>query len=174
MGIDAVSPTKIDARARRSPRRSTENGRCAPAYYRPRGPAAADAACRPSRTSVRPTARDGLRETHSAVDRPHQRWTYPADRAGDMLRCRRWCSPPTGGVRCSVDGRKGGLIESGGVLDVNRETEMAYCRLPRGSAPTTSVDRLRWKGYLKPGSRDDASETTSSRSGSPISTCSTT
>lgn len=65
-------------------------------------------------------------------------------------------------MRVRVDGRKGGLIESEAFwIHVNRETEMP-ARIAddflAGLHRTTSVDRLRWKGYLKPGSRDDASE----------------
>ena len=65
-------------------------------------------------------------------------------------------------MRVRVDGRKGGLIESEAFwIHVNKETEMPS-RIAddflAGLHKTTSVDRLRWKGYLKPGSRDDAAE----------------
>src|SRR6202008_1041035 len=57
---------------------------------------------------------------------------------------------------------KGGLIESEAFwIHVNKETEMPS-RIAddflAGLHKTTSVDRLRWKGYSKPGGRDDASE----------------
>ena len=65
-------------------------------------------------------------------------------------------------MRVRVDGRKGGLIESEAFwININRETQMPS-RISddflEGLHKTTSVDRLRWKGYLKPGSRDDAFE----------------
>jgi len=84
----------------------------------------------------------------------------------DMLRCRRWCSGTSNRwceMRVRLDGKRGrGLIESEAFwININRETQMpsrisddflaSLCK-------TTSIDRLRWKGYLKPGSRDDASE----------------
>jgi acyl-ACP thioesterase len=83
----------------------------------------------------------------------------------DMLRCRRWCSGTSNRwceMRVRVDGRKGGLIESEAFwININRETQMPS-RISddflEGLHKTTSVDRLRWRGYLKPGSRDDASE----------------
>jgi len=82
-----------------------------------------------------------------------------------MLRCRRWCSGTSNRwceMRVRIDGRKGGLIESEAFwININRETQMPS-RIAddflEGLHKTTSVDRLRWKGYLKPGSRDDASE----------------
>ena len=83
-------------------------------------------------------------------------------------------------MRVRIDGRKGGLIESEAFwIHVNKETEMPS-RISDdfldGLHQTTSVDRLRWKGYLKPGGRDDRErrKSTSSRSESPTSTCSTT
>jgi len=65
-------------------------------------------------------------------------------------------------MRVRVDGRKGGLIESEAFwININRETQMPS-RISddflEGLHKTTSVDRLRWKGYLKPGSREDATE----------------
>ena len=83
----------------------------------------------------------------------------------DMLRLRRWCSGTSNRwceMRVRVDGRKGGLIESEAFwININRETQMP-ARIAddflAGLHKTTSVDRLRWKGYLKPGSRDDAAE----------------
>jgi acyl-ACP thioesterase len=83
----------------------------------------------------------------------------------DMLRLRRWCSGTSNRwceMRVRVDGRKGGLIESEAFwININRETEMPSRiaddfleRLHR----TTDIDRLRWKPYLKPGSRDTADQ----------------
>ncbi|HKI39037.1 MAG: acyl-[acyl-carrier-protein] thioesterase [Mycobacterium sp.] len=84
----------------------------------------------------------------------------------DMLRLRRWCSGTSNRwceMRVRIDGRRGrGLIESEAFwININRETEMP-ARIAddflESLYKTTSVDRLRWKGYLKPGSRDDAAE----------------
>ena len=83
----------------------------------------------------------------------------------DTLRLRRWCSGTSTRwceKRVRIDGRRGGLIESEAFwININRETQMPS-RIAddflAGLHKTTSVDRLRWKGYLKPGSRDDASE----------------
>src|ERR1700731_71479 len=85
---------------------------------------------------------------------------------GDMLRMRRWCSGTSNRwceMRVRIDGRRGhGLIESEAFwIHVNRETEMPARSADdflEGLYRTTSVERLRWKGYLKPGSRDDATE----------------
>ena len=65
-------------------------------------------------------------------------------------------------MRVRIDGRKGGLIESEAFwININRETQMPS-RISDdfldGLKKTTSIDRLRWKGYLKPGSREDAAE----------------
>jgi acyl-ACP thioesterase len=84
----------------------------------------------------------------------------------DMLRMRRWCSGTSNRwceMRVRIDGRRtGGLIESEAFwININRETQMPS-RIAddflAGLHKTTSVDRLRWKSYLKPGSRDDAVE----------------
>jgi acyl-ACP thioesterase len=83
----------------------------------------------------------------------------------DMLRLRRWCSGTSNRwceMRVRIDGRKGGLMESEAFwININRETEMPS-RIAddflEGLRRTTSVDRLRWKAYLKPGSREDASQ----------------
>ncbi|WP_077086467.1 acyl-[acyl-carrier-protein] thioesterase [Mycobacterium rhizamassiliense] len=83
----------------------------------------------------------------------------------DMLRMRRWCSGTSNRwceMRVRIDGRNGGLIESEAFwININRETQMPS-RISddflAGLHKTTSVDRLRWKGYLKPFSRDEASE----------------
>jgi acyl-ACP thioesterase len=83
----------------------------------------------------------------------------------DMLRCRRWCSGTSNRwceMRVRIDGRQGGLIESEAFwININRETQMP-ARISddflAGLHKTTSINRLRWKGYLKPGSREDATE----------------
>jgi acyl-ACP thioesterase len=83
----------------------------------------------------------------------------------DLLRLRRWCSGTSNRwceMRVRIDGRKGGLVESEAFwININRDTQMPS-RIAddflAGLHKTTSVDRLRWKGYLKPGSRDDAVE----------------
>jgi len=84
---------------------------------------------------------------------------------GDMLRMRRWCSGTSNRwceMRVRIDGRKGGLLESEGFwINFNRDTQTP-ARISddflAGLRKTTDVDRLRWKAYLKPGSRDDAAE----------------
>lgn len=83
----------------------------------------------------------------------------------DMLRCRRWCSGTSNRwceMRVRIDGRKGGLIESEAFwININRETQMPSRIADDFLASlhkTTSVDRLRWKGYLKPFTRGEASE----------------
>ena len=81
----------------------------------------------------------------------------------DMLRLRRWCSGTSNRwceMRVRIDGRKGGLIESEAFwININRETQ-GPARISDdfldGLQRTTDVDRLRWKAYLKAGSRDDA------------------
>jgi acyl-ACP thioesterase len=84
----------------------------------------------------------------------------------DMLRLRRWCSGTSNRwceMRVRIDGKRGrGLIESEAFwININRETQMP-ARIAddflEGLHKTTSIARLRWKGYLKPGSRDDATE----------------
>ncbi|CAJ1497493.1 acyl-[acyl-carrier-protein] thioesterase [[Mycobacterium] holstebronense] len=83
----------------------------------------------------------------------------------DMLRIRRWCSGTSNRwceMRVRIDGRKGGLVESEAFwININRETqgparisEDFLARLKR----TTTVDRLRWKAYLKAGGREDSDE----------------
>ena len=84
----------------------------------------------------------------------------------DMLRLRRWCSGTSNRwceMRVRIDGKRGrGLIESEAFwININRETQMPSRIADDFLAAlykTTSVDRLRWKGYLKPGGRDDATE----------------
>lgn len=83
----------------------------------------------------------------------------------DMLRLRRWCSGTSNRwceMRVRVDGRKGGLIESEAFwININRETQ-GPARIADDFLEvlqkTTTVDRLRWKGYLTAGSRDDADQ----------------
>lgn len=83
----------------------------------------------------------------------------------EMLRLRRWCSGTSNRwceMRVRIDGRKGGLIESEAFwININRETQ-GPARIAdeflEGLQKTTSVDRLRWKGYLKAGKREDADE----------------
>ena len=83
----------------------------------------------------------------------------------DMLRLRRWCSGTSNRwceMRVRIDGRKGGLMESEAFwININRETQ-GPARIAddfiEGLQRTTNVDRLKWKAYLKPGSREDASQ----------------
>jgi acyl-ACP thioesterase len=66
-------------------------------------------------------------------------------------------------MRVRIDGvRGGGLMESEAFwININRETQ-GPARISddflEGLQRTTAVDRLRWKAYLKAGSRDDAAE----------------
>ena len=65
-------------------------------------------------------------------------------------------------MRVRIDGRRGGLIETEAFwINFNRETQTP-ARIAddfMGSLlATTDVDRLRWKSYLKAGSREDAEE----------------
>jgi acyl-ACP thioesterase len=81
----------------------------------------------------------------------------------DMLRLRRWCSGTSNRwceMRVRIDGRKGGRIESEAFwININRETQ-GPARISddfiAGLQRTTDVNRLRWKAYLKAGSRQDA------------------
>jgi len=83
----------------------------------------------------------------------------------DMLRLRRWCSGTSNRwceMRVRVEGRRGGLMESEAFwININRETQ-GPARIAddfiEGLQRTTEVDRLRWKAYLKAGSREDARE----------------
>ena len=83
----------------------------------------------------------------------------------DMLRMRRWCSGASNRwceMRVRIDGRRGGLIESEAFwINFNRETQ-SPSRIAddfmEALLRTTDVDRLRWKSYLKPGSRETADE----------------
>ena len=84
----------------------------------------------------------------------------------DMLRMRRWCSGTSNRwceMRVRIDGKRGrGLIESEAFwLNINRDTQMPSRMsddFVAGLRRTTDVDRLRWKAYLTPGSRDDSAE----------------
>jgi acyl-ACP thioesterase len=83
----------------------------------------------------------------------------------DTLRLRRWCSGASNRwceMRVRIEGRKGGLIESEAFwINFNRETQ-GPARIAddfmEALLRTTDVDRLRWKAYLKAGSRADADE----------------
>lgn len=83
----------------------------------------------------------------------------------DMLRMRRWCSGTSNRwceMRVRIDGRKGGLMESEAFwININRETQ-GPARISddflAGLRRTTDEARLRWKSYLKAGSREDAVE----------------
>lgn len=83
----------------------------------------------------------------------------------DMLRLRRWCSGASNRwceMRVRIDGRKGGLIETEAFwINFNRETQTP-ARIADdfmdSLLKTTDVNRLRWKSYLKAGSREDAEE----------------
>ncbi|MDT5153414.1 MAG: hypothetical protein QOI01_5147 [Mycobacterium sp.] len=81
----------------------------------------------------------------------------------DALRLRRWCSGTSNRwceMRVRIDGRKGGRIESEAFwININRETQ-GPARISddfiAGLQRTTDVNRLRWKAYLRAGSREDA------------------
>ncbi|MBS9532863.1 acyl-[acyl-carrier-protein] thioesterase [Mycobacterium sp. M1] len=83
----------------------------------------------------------------------------------DMLRVRRWCSGTSSRwceMRVRIDGRRGGRIEAESFwININRETQgpsLLVDDFQAGLKRTTTVDRLRWKAYLKAGGRDDAAE----------------
>ena len=81
----------------------------------------------------------------------------------DMLRLRRWCSGTSNrwcDMRVRIEGRRGGLMESEAFwININRETQ-GPARISddfiAGLQKTTTVNRLRWKAYLKAGRREDA------------------
>ena len=83
----------------------------------------------------------------------------------DTLRLRRWCSGTSNRwceMRVRIDGRRGGLMESEAFwININRETQ-GPARIAddfiEGLRRTTTETRLRWKAYLKAGSREDAGE----------------
>jgi acyl-ACP thioesterase len=109
----------------------------------------------------------GFEDTHPLwiVRRTMVDLTRPIE-FGDMLRLRRWCSGTSNRwceMRVRLDGKRGrGLVESEAFwININRETQMPS-RISddflAGLRRTTNIDRLRWQAYLKPGSRDDATE----------------
>jgi acyl-ACP thioesterase len=126
-----------------------------------------DAACRHIQDIGQDQLREmGFEETHPLwiVRRTMVDLIRPID-FQDMLRMRRWCSGTSNRwceMRVRIDGRKGGLVESEAFwININRDTQMPSRMVDdflTALKTTTSVDRLRWKGYLKPGSRDDATE----------------
>jgi acyl-ACP thioesterase len=83
----------------------------------------------------------------------------------DTLRLRRWCSGASNRwceMRVRIEGRRGGLIESEAFwINFNRETQ-GPARIAddfmESLLATTDVNRLRWKAYLKAGSREDADD----------------
>lgn len=126
-----------------------------------------DAACRHIQDIGQDQLREmGFQETHPLwiVRRTMIDLIRPIE-FQDMLRLRRWCSGTSNRwceMRVRVDGRKGGLIESEAFwININRETQMPS-RIAddflEGLHRTTDVDRLRWKSYLKPGSRETADQ----------------
>lgn len=123
-----------------------------------------DAACRHIQDIGQDQLREmGFEETHPLwiVRRTMVDFIRPIE-FQDMLRCRRWCSGTSNRwceMRVRVEGKRGrGLIESEAFwIHVNKETEMPARIADDFLAclhKTTSVNRLRWKGYLKPGGRD--------------------
>ena len=128
-----------------------------------------DAACR----HIQDIGQDQLREM--GFEETHPLWIVRRTMVDlirpiefrDMLRMRRWCSGTSNRwceMRVRIDGRKGGLIESEAFwIHVNKDTEMP-ARIAddflEGLFRTTSVNRLRWKGYVKHGSRDPRSGAT--------------
>ncbi|OBF28714.1 acyl-[acyl-carrier-protein] thioesterase [Mycobacterium sp. ACS4331] len=84
----------------------------------------------------------------------------------EILRLRRWCSGTSNRwceMRVRLEGkRNGGLIESEAFwIHFSRETQ-GPSRISEdflaGLRRTTEVDRLRWRAYLKAGSREDAEQ----------------
>jgi acyl-ACP thioesterase len=83
----------------------------------------------------------------------------------DTVKLRRWCSGASNRwceMRVRIEGRRGGLIESEAFwINFNRETQ-GPARIAddfmAALLRTTDVNRLRWKAYLKAGSREDADE----------------
>jgi acyl-ACP thioesterase len=84
----------------------------------------------------------------------------------DMLRLRRWCSGTSNRwceMRVRIDGKRGGgLMESEAFwININRETQ-GPARISddflEGLQRTTDEKRLRFKAYLKPEGREDATE----------------
>jgi len=126
-----------------------------------------DAACR----HIQDIGQDHLREL--GFEETHPLWIVRRTMVDlirpiefqDMLRLRRWCSGTSNRwceMRVRIDGRKGGLVESEAFwININRETQMPS-RIAddflEGLRRTTEVNRLRWKAYVKAGSREDAAQ----------------
>lgn len=126
-----------------------------------------DAACR----HIQDIGQDHLREL--GFEETHPLWIVRRTMVdlirpiefNDMLRMRRWCSGTSNRwceMRVRIDGRRGGLMESEAFwININRETQ-GPSRISddflAGLQKTTSVDRLRWKAYLKAGQRENADE----------------
>jgi acyl-ACP thioesterase len=126
-----------------------------------------DAACR----HIQDVGSDHLREL--GFEETHPLWIVRRTMVDlirpiefqDMLRLRRWCSGTSNRwceMRVRIDGRRGGLMESEAFwININRETQ-GPARIAddflEGLQRTTEVDRLRWKAYLKAGSREDAAQ----------------
>ena len=126
-----------------------------------------DAACR----HIQDIGQDHLREL--GFEETHPLWIVRRTMIDlikpvefqDMLRLRRWCSGTSNRwceMRVRIDGRRGGLMESEAFwININRETQ-GPARIAddfiEGLQRTTSEGRLRWKAYLKPGSREDATQ----------------
>jgi len=127
-----------------------------------------DAACRHIQDIGQDQLRElGFQETHPLwiVRRTMIDLIRPIE-FQDMLRMRRWCSGTSNRwceMRVRIDGKRNrGLIESEAFwININRETQ-GPARIAddfiEGLRKTTEVDRLRWKGYLTPGSRDTADQ----------------
>jgi acyl-ACP thioesterase len=83
----------------------------------------------------------------------------------DLLRLRRWCSATSTRwceKRVRIDARKGGLIESEAFwININPDT-LTPSRISDdfldGLRRTTDAERLRWKAYLKGGTREHATQ----------------
>src|SRR5690606_35515491 len=124
-----------------------------------------DAACR----HIQDIGQDQLREL--GYEETHPLWIVRRTMIDlirpiefqDMLRLRRWCSDTSNRwceMRVRIDGRKGGLMQSEAFwININCETQ-GPARISddfiAGLRRTTSVDRLRWQSYLRPGAREDA------------------
>ena len=146
---------------------STGSGRCGSADIDREGRLRFDAATR----HIQDIGSDQLREM--GFEETHPLWIVRRTMIDlirpiefqDMLRLRRWCSGTSNRwceMRVRIDGRKGGLMESEAFwININRETQ-GPARISddflEGLQRTTDVDRLRWKAYLKAGSREDAAQ----------------
>lgn len=126
-----------------------------------------DAACR----HIQDVGQDQLREM--GQEETHPLWIVRRTMIDlvrpiefhETLRMRRWCSGTSNRwceMRVRIDGRRGGLIETEAFwINFNREAQ-APARIADdfmdSLMKTTDVNRLRWKSYLKAGSREDAAE----------------